>query len=79
MLHMEAESEVIRKLRYQLDNWDEQQELLKKPERFPEESLSHHQHVQLCSPDTNSTTISAYNLIIHREHEILDLDRKSVV
>lgn len=70
---MEAESEVIRKLRYQVDNWDEQQDLFKGPGSLPDEVGSGpHQHVQLCSPDTNCSTISAYNVSIHREHGITD-------
>jgi hypothetical protein len=71
MLHMGTESEVIRKLRYQVDNWDEQQELLKDPQRLSKMiDPSSHQHVQLCSPETNCTTIRAYKITIHQEHGI---------
>jgi hypothetical protein len=73
MLHMDSESEVIRKLRYQVDNWDEEQEHLKGPERSSNRmDPSLHQHVQLCSPDTNCITISAYSVTIYQEHGITD-------
>ena len=70
---MEAESEVVQKLRYQVDNWDEQQELLKSPE-VPLERMNaiHHHHVQLCSPFTHHPTISAYSVTLHQEHGIPD-------
>lgn len=71
MLHMKTESEVIQKLRYQVDYWDEQQDLQPDPEKLPKKMDSNiQQHVQLCSPDTNHTTISAYNVTLHREHGI---------
>jgi len=73
MLHMAAESEVIRKLHYQVDNYDEQQELLQGSKQLSKEMASDpYQHVQLCSPDTNKTTISAYNITLHQEHGITD-------
>jgi len=70
---MAAESEVIRKLRYQVDNYDEQQELLQGSKQlFKEMASGPHQHVQLCSPDTNKTTISVYNITLYQEHGITD-------
>ena len=70
---MEAESEVIQKLRYQVDNWDEQLELLETPEEPLEKmDATHHQHVQLCSPVTQHSTISAYSITLHQEHGITD-------
>ena len=73
MLHMEAESEIIQKMRYQVDNWDEQQELLKGPKKLPQRTdPSLHQHVQLCSSNTNSTSLSAYNVTVYQEHGITD-------
>jgi hypothetical protein len=69
---MAAESEVIQKLRYQVDNYDEQQELLQSSERLSRTASDSHQHVQLCSPDTNQTTMSAYNLTLQLEHGITD-------
>ena len=70
---MKAESEAIQKLRYQVDNWDQQQELLEGSGRQSRKmDLSLHQHVQLCSPDTNCTTISTFNVSIHREHGIIN-------
>ena len=73
MLHMGAESKVVQKLRYQVDNWDEQQELLEKPEEPLEKmDTAQHQHVQLCSPFTHHPTISAYSVVLHREHGITD-------
>ena len=73
MLHMATESEVIQKLRYQVDNYDEQQELLLSSDQLSKEIASDpHQHVQLCSPATNQTTTDAYNITLHREHGITD-------
>jgi hypothetical protein len=72
MLHMATESEVIRKIRYQVDNYDEQQEFLQGSELSKVES-SPQQHVKLCAPDRNSTTIAAYCLILHRRHGITDI------
>ena len=72
MLHMEAESEVIQKLRCQVDNWDEQQELLENPEEPLEKMDATHQHVQLCAPATLHSTISAYSVTLHQEHGITD-------
>ena len=73
MLHMATELEVIRKLRYQVDNYDEQQELLQGSEELSGKMGSNpQQHIQLCSPDTNRTTISAYSATIHQEHGITD-------
>ena len=73
MLHMATESEVIRKLRYQVDNFDEQQELQEgsggnSKKMAPD--INH--HVQLCAPDTNRTTISAYCVTLQQEHGITD-------
>jgi len=70
MLHMATESEVIQKLRYQVDNYDEQQGLLQGSEEFSKMASDSYQHILLCSPNTNQTTISAYNVSIHREHGI---------
>ena len=68
---MATEAEVIRKLRYQVDNFDEQQELLEGSEGFFKGAAPDpNHHVQLCAPDTNRTTISAYNVTLHREHGI---------
>jgi hypothetical protein len=68
---MAAESEVIQKLHYQVDNYDEQQKLLQSSEGLSKKMASDpHQHVQLCSPDTNRTIISAYNLTLQQEHGI---------
>ena len=73
MLHMATESEVIRKLRYQVDNFDEQQELLKGTVGFSMNKASDpHHHIQLCAPDTTRTTISAYGVTLHQEHGIAD-------
>ena len=73
MLHMAAESEVIRKLRYQVDNWDEQQVLLQYSEGLSENIGSNpQQHIQLCSPDPQCTTPSAYHTTLHQEHGITD-------
>jgi hypothetical protein len=73
---MAAESEVIRKLRYQVDNYDEQQELLLGSDQLSKRMAPNpHQHVQLCSPDANQTTISAYNTSLHREHGITDFPK----
>jgi hypothetical protein len=70
---MAAESEVIQKLRYQVDNYDEQRKLLQDSEKSSEEMASDsHQHIQLCSPDRNRTTISAYSITLHQEHGITD-------
>ena len=69
---MEAESEVIQKLRYQVDSWDEQQELLKSPEEPLGKMNATHQHVQLCSPFIHHPTISAYSVVLHQEHGISD-------
>jgi hypothetical protein len=64
MLHMATESEVIQKIHYQVDNYDEQQESLQGSELFKVES-NPQQHVKLCAPDKNSTTIAAYSLTLH--------------
>jgi hypothetical protein len=70
---MEAESEVNQKLHYQVDNWDEHQELLKGPQRQSQKmDPILHQHAQLCSPYINCTSISAYSVTIHWEHGITD-------
>ena len=70
---MATELEVIRKLCYQVDNYDEQQELLQSSEELSGKMGSNpQQHIQLCSPDTNCTTISAYIVTIHQEHGITD-------
>ena len=67
---MGTELEVIRKLQYQVDNYDEQQGLLQGSEGSPEKDSSPQQHVQLCSPNTNRTTISAYSVTLQQEHGI---------
>lgn len=73
MLHMATEAEVIRKLRYQVDNFDEQQELCEGSGEFSKRVAPDPNHrVQLCAPDTNKTTISAYGVTLHREHGITD-------
>jgi len=73
---MAAESEVIRKLRYQVDNYDEQQELLSGSDQLSKKmTLDPHQHIQLCSPDTNQTTISAYNTTLCQKHGITDFPK----
>ena len=71
MLHMATESEVIQKLRYQVDNCDE--ELLSTSDQLSGETASDpHQHIQLCSPAVNQTTIDAYNVTLHQTHGIPD-------
>ena len=73
MLHMATESEVIQKLRYQVDNYDEWQELLRDSEEVPRKSHSNPQHhAWLCSPETNCATINAYNITLQWEHGITD-------
>lgn len=72
MLRMGTESEVIQKLRYQVDNYDEQQELLQGSEGLSEVDSYSQQHVKLCSPNTNRTTISAYSVTLQLEHGITD-------
>jgi len=70
---MAAESEVIRKLRYQVDNYDEQQELLSSSDQLSKKITPNpYQHIQLCSPDTSGTTISAYNTTLCQKHGITD-------
>jgi hypothetical protein len=69
---MATESEVIQKLRYQVDNYDYQHEHLPASEEIPEKINSGSHHVQLCSKGPNRTTISAYNITIHRQHGISD-------
>ena len=67
MLHMGTESEIIRKIRYQVDYYDEQHGVLpKRKDSNPQ------QHIQLCSPNTNRTTISAYSVTLQQEHGITD-------
>ena len=64
---------MIRKLRYQVDNFDEQQEHLEGSRGLSKKMAPDpNQHVQLCAPDANRTTISAYNVTLHREHDIAD-------
>lgn len=71
MLHMATEAEVIQKLRYQVDSYDEQQEFLLGSNQLSKEVvLNSYQHIQLCAPEENATTISAYNITIHQEHGI---------
>jgi hypothetical protein len=73
MLHMEVESEVIRKLRYQVDNWDDQQDLSNGLKSLSKRmGPGPHPHIWLCSPDARRTTISAYSITISREHGITD-------
>lgn len=68
---MAAESEVIRKFCYLVDNYDEQQELLQSSEGLSEKMDSNpQQHIKLCSPDTNCTTVNAYSVTLHKEHGI---------
>jgi hypothetical protein len=70
---MKTKSEVIQKIHYQVDNWDDQQELLRGTGKPTEKkATTHHQHVQLCSPNSNQATISAYSVTLHREHGISD-------
>lgn len=70
---MASESEVIQKLRYQVDNYDEQQELLQGLKQSSNNVASNpHHHVQLCAPDTNKTTVNAYSITLCREHGITD-------
>jgi len=71
MLHMATEAEVIQKLCYQVDSYDEQQEFLLGSNQLSKEVvLDSYQHIQLCAPEENATTISAYNITLHREHGI---------
>jgi hypothetical protein len=73
MLHMETESEVIRKIRYQVDNYDEQQESLQGSEDLYQEEPNLQQHTKLCAPDTNRTTIGIYSITLCQRHGITDL------
>ena len=57
MLHMATESEVVQKIRYQVDSYDEQQE---QGSKELSQVVPSFQHVKLCAPDTNCTTIAAY-------------------
>ena len=69
---MAAESEVIQKLRYQVDNYDEQQELLQSSGGLSEKiNPNLQQRVQLCSPDANCTTTNAYSVTLHWAHGIM--------
>ena len=69
---MAAESKVIQKLHYQVDNYDEQQEVLQSSEKLSEEMEPNSQkHVQLYSPNTNYTTIATYGVTFQREHGIM--------
>ena len=69
---MATEAEVIQKIRYQVDNHDRLQELSQSPQ-LPEMATSNlHPHTQLCSPEGNQITLSAYNIILHQQHRITD-------
>lgn len=72
MLHMATESEVIQKIRYQVDNYDEQQEFSQGSELSQVEPELQ-QHIKLCAPNTSCTTIAAYSIILHQRHEITDV------
>ena len=72
MLHMATESEVIRKLHYQVDNYDEQQESPQGSELSKVES-NPPQHVKLCAPDKNWTSVAAYSITLHQRHGITDV------
>lgn len=70
MLSMATEAEVIQKIRYQIDNYDELQELSQNS-KLPEVATSNPlPQTQLCSPEANRTTLSAYNITLHQQHEI---------
>jgi len=68
---MATEAEVIRKLRYQVDNFDEQQELLEGSGGVSKGINPDPNHcVQLCAPETIKTTIGTYDVTLHWEHGI---------
>lgn len=72
MLSMATEAEVIQKIRYQVDNYDELQELSQSPKLSEMATSNFHPQTQLCSPEANQTTLSAYNITLHQQHRITD-------
>jgi hypothetical protein len=73
MLHMATESEVIKKIRSHVDNYDELQEYLQGSEELSQVEPNLQQHTKLCAPDKNSTTIAGYSIILHKRHGITDI------
>ena len=69
---MATEAEVIQKIRYQVDNYDELQELSQSSKLSEMGTSNLHPQTQLCSPEANQITLSAYNITLHQQHRITD-------
>lgn len=67
---MATESEVIQKIRYQVDNYDEQQE---GSGELSQVEPGFQYHVRLCAPDKNCTTIAGYSITLFRRHGITNI------
>ena len=70
---MATESEVIWKIHYQVDSYDEQQEFSQGSEELSKLESNPQQHVKLCAPDKTHTTIAAYSITLHQRHGITDV------